>query len=50
MAKCDVFETHSSGNLPTLGISVRAVTIFLKILPCLSQARNAAVVGVREKC
>jgi len=49
MAKCDVLETYSSGNLPTLIISVTAPTILTKLSPHLSQIRSAgAVVGWGE--
>ena len=49
MAKYVVFETYSSGNLPTLIISVIAPTILPKLSPHLSQMRSAgAVVGWGE--
>lgn len=50
MAKCDVFETYSSGKLLTLIVSVIAPTILMKLSPHLSQMRNAgAVVGRGEE-
>jgi len=46
MAKCDVFQTYNSGNLPTLTISLIAPTILMKLSPHLSWMRSAgAVVG-----